>query len=104
VSTARTLAAEVAEAIAATLATLHPAGNAIWEIRAPKMARRGTVSGYYDSAEQCARDVAMQLDVAALARRTDRAQHAEAACYLLDAVRAAWLAGEALAEGEEASA
>jgi hypothetical protein len=41
--------------------------------------------------------VQMASDAASLARRTDCAAHAEAACYLLDAVRLTWLASEALA-------
>jgi hypothetical protein len=61
----RTLRAEVADAIASALAILHPAdaaGQPIWEIRAPKTGRRGTVSGYFDDAELCAQHVAAQLD------------------------------------------
>jgi hypothetical protein len=52
----------------------------------------------------CDRLVHLAFDAADLARLTGRAKHAEAACYLLDAIRLTWLACEALAENREACA
>jgi hypothetical protein len=48
--------------IEAALRILRAEPGAVWEVRAPRMAGKGTVSGYYNDPAMCARHVAAQLD------------------------------------------
>jgi hypothetical protein len=52
----RKIEADIAEA----LRLLHPSAD-VWEVRSPHT-RQGTISGYYNDPQRCARDVTAQLD------------------------------------------